>query len=356
MSEALVAGYTADPVEVVWLSGADRQPFLERMSTNRLADLAPGTGRATAVLTDTGRVVDLVACHAGESGTVLITSGPGAAASVSVHLRRYVLFQDHVRVTDATAQVAVVRLLGPAAVDLASQATGLPVAALPPGGWLQGSRAGEDVWALRHPMPGGLGGVDLVTPRGAATEDLVAALAGAGAGALHPAEYARWRVAVRLPAFGAEIDGQTNPLELGLQSVVDFGKGCYIGQEVVARLDSYDKVQRHLVALETGVAVAAGDTVHLAVPAAPGRAAAGRVTTSAPSGSGTWLALALVPTAWPVATEWVVAGAAGVVPVMGGRATPSPPTDPYTGRAPTPEQRSALRQIAQHKTKSNRGP
>ena len=57
------------------------------------------------------------------------------------------------------------------------------------------------------------------------------------------------RVASGAPAFGPEMGEPYNPLEVGLIGAIDFTKGCYIGQEVIARLDSYERVQRYLSVL-----------------------------------------------------------------------------------------------------------
>jgi folate-binding protein YgfZ len=53
-----------------------------------------------------------------------------------------------------------------------------------------------------------------------------------------------------VPEYGREISEAYNPLEAGLIGSIDFAKGCYIGQEVIARLDTYQKIQKHLVRLE----------------------------------------------------------------------------------------------------------
>jgi len=63
------------------------------------------------------------------------------------------------------------------------------------------------------------------------------------------AEPDRW-ILSGLPAPGHELTGDHNPLEAGLRDAVSFSKGCYVGQEVVARLNTYGKVARALVRLE----------------------------------------------------------------------------------------------------------
>ena len=60
-------------------------------------------------------------------------------------------------------------------------------------------------------------------------------------------EFTQLRMELGIPAFGYELTEDFNPLEAGLISHINFNKGCYIGQEVVARLNTYDKVQRKLV-------------------------------------------------------------------------------------------------------------
>ena len=59
-----------------------------------------------------------------------------------------------------------------------------------------------------------------------------------------PLAYELFRIAHGVPSIGAEISEAFNPYEVGLRSAISFTKGCYIGQEVIARLDTYKKVQR----------------------------------------------------------------------------------------------------------------
>ena len=65
------------------------------------------------------------------------------------------------------------------------------------------------------------------------------------------------------PAAGREITERVNPLEANLLDLIDFDKGCYIGQEVIARLDTYDKVQRKLVGLQAASGLLEGDLLYV---------------------------------------------------------------------------------------------
>jgi folate-binding protein YgfZ len=77
----------------------------------------------------------------------------------------------------------------------------------------------------------------------------IRALSEAGIGQRETHEFVEYSVLNGIPAFPNELSSLYNPLEAGLSHLVSFTKGCYIGQEVVARLDTYNKVQKHLVRL-----------------------------------------------------------------------------------------------------------
>ncbi|MBK8539859.1 MAG: hypothetical protein IPL60_07615 [Ardenticatenia bacterium] len=282
---------------LVWLGGPDRLAFLERMGTARLADLGPWQGRATVLTSDEGRAVDLLACHAGPDGAALICSSRAAAPLVAAQLKQYVLYSDKVTVTDATEQVAVLRLTGADAAAIAGGVSGIDLADLVPGDWRAAGEGAGEIWLLRHPQGSGLDGWDLVVPRPAATGIAERAVA-AGAALSRAGDYDAERVPLLLPMRGAEIDGSANPLELGLVGLVDFAKGCYIGQEVIARLHNYEKVQRALRTVRsTEPLVAGAPWPPLEAGERPGgRARRGRVCTvvRAPDGRG-WLATVLAP-------------------------------------------------------------
>ena len=90
--------------------------------------------------------------------------------------------------------------------------------------------------------------------------------------------------------WDCEYGDHANPIEAGLYSLIDFDKGCYVGQEVIARLDTYDKVQRSVKVLESKSPLAKGAKL------TSGSKLAGIVTSpsSLASGEGRYLSLALV--------------------------------------------------------------
>ena len=106
---------------------------------------------------------------------------------------------------------------------------------------------GVDVLAVEQPL-GTLSRYWLITSPDSAT-GLWQHLTEAGAVPLGATTMDAARVNFGVPEFGPELGEPYNPLEAGLIGSVDFAKGCYIGQEVIARLDSYKKVQKYLVSL-----------------------------------------------------------------------------------------------------------
>lgn len=317
--------FTFGAAGIVWLSGTDRLPFLQRLSTNRVDDLAPGEGRSTLLLTDTGRVVDWVACHHAADGTVLITTHAASAPVVAAHLARYVL-REAVRVTDATDQVIHGRLFGPGAGAVAAGLTGVaPDAA--PGTFARRGEGSAMVWALAHTAPWPAGGWDIIVPLAATSEPVVSACAAHGLVPAAETDYTLQRIRCRAPMYGAEIDGTANPLELGLIDIVDFAKGCYVGQEVVARLDTYQKVRRRLVMITSDHALGQGDVLRPA-DATPSetrrRDGSGRVTSAAADGRGLFRAMALVPPAWGDGTGQTIVDPSGHPVQVVARVNPTP--------------------------------
>ena len=98
-----------------------------------------------------------------------------------------------------------------------------------------------------------------------AAAEIISALTAKGAVAVDGDQCQALRVAAGDPAFGSETGEPYNPLEAGLIGAIDFTKGCYMGQEVIARLDSYDRVQKYLAVLrftEDSVATAGAALYH----------------------------------------------------------------------------------------------
>lgn len=234
------------------LTGADARDLLNRLSTNYIDPVGiPGSVVPTVLTSDRGRIVDLVQlAHCGDH-QLLLTS-PGRQDGVIAFLDKYTIMED-LEVADITPDTAMLTLTGPAAGAIGQQAAipaGVTAIALPDDDG--GDSDDDDVGraSTRHFIAADAGAADA----------LAAALRRAGAVPIGAAAAETLRIIRRQPAYGAELGDAYNPLEAGLIGAIDFHKGCYIGQEVIARLDTYQKVQKRLVALRFDD-ISAGDGI-----------------------------------------------------------------------------------------------
>lgn len=229
-------------------TGEDALDLLNRLSTNKVDHLQPGHWAPTVLTSDRGRIVDLLSIiHAGDC--VYLLTSPDQQQAVVEWLDKYTIMED-LEVEDVSGSTSVMALAGDgaeAALGIESgDAERLPGLQYPAPTISVG---GQDAIAISRPL-GSLPCCLLIAPGASATEvDIVAALAGAGACETDSEGWEALRVASGAPAFGSEMGDPFNPLEAGLIGAIDFTKGCYIGQEVIARLDSYQRVQRYLSVL-----------------------------------------------------------------------------------------------------------
>ncbi|MFZ2360689.1 MAG: glycine cleavage T C-terminal barrel domain-containing protein [Anaerolineae bacterium] len=230
----------------LWLGGEDRIAFLQRISTNDVR-LVPGQGTVTVLTSPTARIQAVLTALAMPAGLLLL-AGPGQGPALFNTLRTQIFFNDKVNLEGRGGALAQFSLLGPQAAGLLAQIAG-PVDDLPLFGWRTLAIAGVDVTVQRHE---GLnnGGFILLIPSPAALA-VKTALLRAGAVALDEEAYHVLRVEAGVPAPGCELTEQVNPLEAGLRRFCDDHKGCYTGQEIIARQITYDKVTTHLVGLLT---------------------------------------------------------------------------------------------------------
>lgn len=236
-------------------TGEDALDLLNRMSTNKVIDLQPGEGTPTVLTTDRGRILDLLGVVNNGDHVLLLTS-PGQQQPVIEWLDRYTIMEDLV-VEDITATTAMLALIGPVARDY------LKPDASPTTAMSAREQSFGDYRALviNYPL-GKLPCYYLVTPAEDALGTWVHFLE-SGVTPVGMEAFETVRVSLGIPEANSELGVLYNPLEAGLIGSVDFAKGCYIGQEVIARLDSYKKVQKYLVALkfDDNAKVNAGDSL-----------------------------------------------------------------------------------------------
>jgi folate-binding protein YgfZ len=206
--------------------GKDRLKFLHRVSTQKLDGLAAGDAVHLAFLNVKGHIVS-DALAAFRDDDVLLDVEPAAAEPLRAHLARFVVM-DQVKLDDLSASFRVVPALGPGGVELAR------------------ARAGASAW----PNPRrGAPALDVLLPAGEA-EAFRATLTAEGAQPLSEGDLEALRIRAGVARFGADFDASRLPMEAALvATAVSFEKGCYLGQEVVARGTFRGQIQRGLVQL-----------------------------------------------------------------------------------------------------------
>jgi folate-binding protein YgfZ len=219
--------------------GKDRQDLLHRLSTHEIKSLAPGEGNLTALLNEKGRILDLLHALAGADDLLLVTSA-GAAERVRAWLDSYIFIEE---VTLEDPGGFCLGLYGPDSPALLRRAAGGDWEDLPLCHHRPARIAGSAARVARSFPLAGRGYLVIGAGGSAAVAEafLAAGAVAAGAEALE-----RLRVAAGVPAIGSELSEEFNPWESGLDAAVSLTKGCYLGQEVVARLHHYGKVRRRL--------------------------------------------------------------------------------------------------------------
>ncbi len=242
------------------LTGADRVRFLHNQTTNDIEGLLAGEGCYTVFVTSTGRTIDLATAYALPE-SVLVVVSPGMSAQLYAWMDRYIFFSDKVTLTEESEQTFMFTLLGEG-VDQVMQKIGA------------GDLVGREMFSHQmipfldsaEPVEVAVGsglaiaGYTLWGPK-AQAQAVWQALLDAGAAQGEPSQWETLRIRQGRPMPHHELTDDDNPLEAGLWKGISFEKGCYIGQETIARLNTYKGVKKRLWGLSLESKVAAGATI-----------------------------------------------------------------------------------------------
>jgi tRNA-modifying protein YgfZ len=229
---------------VLRLRGIDRLDFFHRISTNDILKLLPLESTGTVLLTDKGRIVDAVRLLNLPDESYLLT-GNGAAPKVRSWIDKYTIMED-LGVEDVSHASILISVIEPSDqilhtftdVSLPKNRIhhcpfGIVNALLNLWDW-HGNRV-FDILAVGNEQD--------------TAARIQSQLESANVPSMTSDKFEQWRITIGLGAAGQELTQEYNPYEAGLRSLISFTKGCYIGQEIVARLDTYQKIQRKLVLL-----------------------------------------------------------------------------------------------------------
>lgn len=247
-------GHRVRQAGVLDIEGEDRVAFLQGQLTQDIRALAPGEARPAAALTPRGKLLFLARVLSLPDRIRLLV--PAASLEPAIgHLKKFIIFQ-RVGITDRSNEFVRVGLYG-------SGAARIPL----PEAFLRLPGDGEFSAEVLAPLAG--------------FEDLARLLLRLGSVPVSAETGEVLRVEAGRPRFGQDADSMNLADEVGLEAAISTTKGCYVGQEVVARLRTYGRVNRRLVGFRFPLGlVERGSLLKLPEEAEPGKVEQGRVTSA----------------------------------------------------------------------------
>lgn len=230
------------------LTGADRRRFLNGQVTNNVKDLPTGAGCYAALVTAKGKMEsDLnIYCLANE---LLLDFEPGLAGKIASRFEKFVIADD-VQVVDVAPLYGLLTVQGPRAGEVIGK--GGPRLSLPlaPMGFTTNDDATAGEIYCMSQTRGASKGFDLFIPAASLASVLTGLLAAArevGGGPCGWRALDMIRIEASLPRFGVDMDETNLAPEAGIEArAISYSKGCYIGQEVIARVRTYGQVAKSL--------------------------------------------------------------------------------------------------------------
>jgi len=225
------------------ISDDDRLRFLHNQSTNDFQNLKPGQGCDTVFVTSTARTIDLVTAYVTEEAVLLLVS-PNRRQQLLEWLDRYIFPMDRVELVDISNDSAIFSLVGPESDTLLTK-VGVQLLI----GETYASHQSLTLNDIEVRIAKGSGlalpGYTLVVPASNAAK-LWQSLTTADATPMGDRVWQQLRIEQGRPLPDYELTEDYNPLEAGLWNTISFEKGCYIGQETIARLNTYKGVKQQL--------------------------------------------------------------------------------------------------------------
>ncbi len=229
------------------ISGKDALSFMQGMVTNNVLSLKEGEGCYAACLTNVGKMVsDLRIFRLKERLLVLLPKSQ--KGKILEHLDRF-LFIEEVNLKDLENQTELLSVQGPLSGKVLSD-LGAGSFSFSPHRHFSFEAEDFSIEAVGATHTGERG-FDLVVSRKETSRliERLKALEGSGILEIHSETVEVLRIEAALPAYGAEMSEETIPLEVGLEKAISYEKGCYIGQEVIARIKYLGHMNRVLAGL-----------------------------------------------------------------------------------------------------------
>jgi folate-binding protein YgfZ len=226
--------------------GADRRAFLNGQVTNNVKDLHPGEGCYAALVNAKGKMESDLNIYCLEN-ELLLDFEPGLTAAVQSRLEKYIIAED-AQIADIAPDYGLLSVQGPRAAA-ALESLGFA----PPQKLLSITRSEDaalgEFYVANQPRFA-TSGFDLFIPTTSllqAAERLLGAIRAIGGRSCGWAALEIARIEAGVPRFGQDMDNTNLPGEAGLDArAISYSKGCYIGQEIIARIRTYGQVAKSL--------------------------------------------------------------------------------------------------------------
>jgi folate-binding protein YgfZ len=228
------------------LVGADALDLLQRISTNDLGNLHPGFGVQTVLTTEKGKVIDLANVYRLRDSSIMVICHAPAERVVG-WIQKFIIMEE-AALTDVTSDLSLYSVFGPRAEKALALIGVNGRDSKAPGVVIETKTNGHElIIGEAEPMLPSLNILLPVSSAGCLWEEMVDRGAEISLVPCSLESLEIHRVEQGFPVYGKELTEEVNPLEARLEKFVSFTKGCYIGQEVIARLDTYKKLQKRLM-------------------------------------------------------------------------------------------------------------
>ncbi len=234
----------------VRIAGRDRQRFLQGMVTNDIKALQPGQGTYALFLDIKGHIQGDMKFYAFPDHVLMVLQHY-IREKIITGLDRYIISED-VKMTDGTVDWAMFQLFGAQAASFLGS-KGL-------------ENLPEELYSFREAVVAGVecsvirlgAGYALLCP----ADSAVAVLDHLDVQPVGMRAFDVFRIESGMPLIGKDMDETNFPQEARLDAALNFNKGCYLGQETIARIDSQGHVNRHLMGIASGTGLSPGDRLY----------------------------------------------------------------------------------------------
>jgi aminomethyltransferase len=233
------------------ITGEDRVKWLQSVISNDILPLQPGQGRYSSFLTHKGKMLTYFRCYVQTDAVVLEDVGEIGDTTYAA-LRKFLLYGTKAKMENCAESWGLLLVSGPKASIVLKASFGTDVADLKPVNFISAAIGGQTALVICTEETGERDYEILIPADGlvAAWERLMEAGAPHGIKPIGNQAREALRMEAGLPKAGPDLNEEIVPPEANLEEkAFSLTKGCYPGQEVVARMDTYGNVRRHLVGL-----------------------------------------------------------------------------------------------------------